>query len=139
MKNRCSCNIDTECGAWEQCIKLKVPKNIILRYNNPDREIRKTVSIDKCLVKEIKSLWKLGIVTTGCCCGHKQHLPYIGVEDEYIETMKTMGYVVQTNPHGNSRQDTFYPKSIIIEPNMVESFLNHYLKVGLLEYKRKKE
>lgn len=131
MNNKCICNLNTQYGAGEQAIKVVIPQNITLHYNNPDHEIKEAVSIDKCLVDEIKELWKFGIVTTGCCCGHKQNLPYIGVEDEFIQTMKDMGYVVLTNPHGEDRQDSFYPKSIVINPNMIESYLKHYIGVGL--------
>ena len=35
----------------------------------PQRE-RRTVSIDECIVPQIKALWAKGIQTLGCCCGH---------------------------------------------------------------------
>ena len=35
----------------------------------PDRESR-TVCIDECIVPQIQALWKEGVQTLGCCCGH---------------------------------------------------------------------
>lgn len=52
----------------------------------------KAVKIDCCLLPEILELWKLGIKTVSNCCGHTIFPPTIGVNDEYIETMKKLGY-----------------------------------------------
>lgn len=73
-----------------------------------------TICIDRCLSEEIKQLWSLGIITTGCCCGHNNEnvFPYIGVIDECIEVMKELGYAVQTNPLYPEREDSFIPKTI---------------------------
>lgn len=68
--------------------------------------------VDNCLSKEIEFIWSLGIVTTGCCCGHNFKCPYIGVRGEYSETMKKIGYKVQYNPFDPNNDNEFYPKSV---------------------------
>jgi len=68
--------------------------------------------IDKCLAKEIKTLWSEGIITTGCCCGHNFKCPYIGVDSESSERMKQLGYKVQYNPFDPNHDNEFYPKSV---------------------------
>lgn len=93
-------------------VTLEVPDTVTLRYNRPENDIREYVSIDLCLVEEIKYLWSLGIVTTGCCCGHNTLPPYIGVDDSFIPKMKELGYNVQPNHMYPEREDGFVPKSV---------------------------
>ena len=69
--------------------------------------------IDRCLLNEVSLLWSLDIVTTGCCCGHNIAEPYIGVEFEYIDQMKSLGYTVNFNSSRPKDEDSFVPKSII--------------------------
>lgn len=70
------------------------------------------LSVDKCLVGELKELWDMGIVTTGCCCGHNNYNPYIGVLPENIPQMKKLGYEVQFNPMRPHDEDQFWPKTV---------------------------
>jgi hypothetical protein len=49
----------------------------------------------------------MGIVTTGCCCGHNKIFAYIGVAWESIEKMKELGYETV-----NGRMDEFKPISL---------------------------
>ncbi len=74
----------------------------------------KGICVDRCLESEIKELWDKGIITTGCCCGHnvKPELAYIGVENEFIEKMKSMGYEVAYNPSRPNDEDSFTPKTL---------------------------
>lgn len=75
------------------------------------------VSVDACLVPEIVALWRAGIGTTGCCCGHNQGLPgFIGVFPEHVEVMKALGYRVQPNESRPGAEDSFWPKSFGQEP-----------------------
>jgi hypothetical protein len=84
------------------------------------REQNSDICIDNCLVDEIKDLWSKGIVTTGNCCGHNHCFPYIGVIEEHIWIMKSLGYEVQNNPMDESREDSFIPKSIKQTPKQKE-------------------
>ena len=93
-------------GTYECCVSLKLP----FKQNFFGTE-REYVSVDKCIVDEIKDLWSKGIKTTGCCCGHNTIDGYVGVVDEDIPKMKQLGYRVQFNPHRPNYEDTFYLKT----------------------------
>lgn len=71
------------------------------------------VNIDKCLLPEVLLLWEKGIRTTGCCCGHGRHAPYIGVDPEDIPRMKELGYQVADNPCRPGAEDSFFPKTVL--------------------------
>mgnify|MGYP001116736770 CR=1 FL=1 len=63
---------------------------------------------------EIEELWRKGIRTTGCCCGHGIWLGFIEVVDEDITKMEQMGYVhyiYERELGGKERMDAFIPKS----------------------------
>ena len=67
---------------------------------------------DKCLRTEILKLWQEGVKTVASCCGHRQVLPIISVQDESVPLMEAMGYrhrYVNTNPSLNH----FTAKTII--------------------------
>jgi hypothetical protein len=49
---------------------------------DPHRESR-TVCIDACIVGTIKSLWRWGINTHGCCCGHNRRPPSVVLAPHY--------------------------------------------------------
>ena len=51
-----------------------------------------TVCVDRCLKNEILKLWKVKILTTGCCCGHNKGVPYINTIEEDHGKMKALGY-----------------------------------------------
>lgn len=105
----CKCE-DIEIGACDNQVILVVPQNIKIKYNNTLGTLRTTVNIDKCLAEEIKYLWKLGVITTGCCCGHNRNEGYIGVEDKFIPTMLRMGYEIKFNKCRPNDKDSFVPK-----------------------------
>lgn len=67
------------------------------------------VCVDVCLSLEVTKLWQQGITTTGCCCGHGSHDPYIGVIEADIPRMKSLGYVVAPNPMRPGDEDSFVP------------------------------
>lgn len=66
--------------------------------------------LDECVAEEVLELWKLGITTTGCCCGHNKISGYIGVIDADIPRMKELGYLVAPNQSRPGDEDSFYPK-----------------------------
>jgi len=116
---KCQCDPDkVEYQEYQRTITVVIPESVEIRRNAPDRELRENVCIDVCLVSEIFELWRLGIATTGCCCGHnKGGIAYIGVEEEFIPKMKELGYKVHINPNDTTREDSFYPKSLILLNN----------------------
>ena len=75
---------------------------------------KSVIPVDECLANEIEELWRKGIRTTGCCCGHGIWLGFIEVVDEDILKMEQMGYVhyiYEREFGGKERMDTFIPKS----------------------------
>lgn len=102
---------------------VEIPDNITILYNAPDREPRTSVSIDKCLVEEIKNLWSKGIHTSGCCCGHGKQNGSIGVITEDIPKMKALGYEKHLNPNYPESEKFFIPKTEAIK--QVENIEDH--------------
>ncbi len=79
------------------------------RENRVNAGLGKYVSIDPCIVGEITSLWKEGIITYGCCCGHNINESFVNVDEKNIDKMLEMGYVM--NHPDKSRRDTFKLKN----------------------------
>ena len=50
------------------------------------------ICIDKCILNEIKFLWKSGIKTYGCCCGHSKNVAWVNIKEEDFNKMKKLGY-----------------------------------------------
>lgn len=118
----CACNdiVPQSQECYNQMITMKVPKTVELKYNTPDQEPKEYVSVDPCIAVEVHKLWLQGIRTTGCCCGHNTHKPYIGVVKEDISKMKELGYKVQPHEVDKYREDSFIPKSIYPQDQEVE-------------------
>ena len=90
---------------------LKPPKDFLLKNIIIDEDIYKNneISIDDCLVDEIKDLWVKGIHTNSCCCGHKNSVPkHIMVERTDYSRMLDLGYKMYLNQFGGI---CFIPKS----------------------------
>lgn len=113
---KCSC-VNIKPTSYQNEVVLNIPKYLQIKYNDDLGSLRKDVSIDKCLTEEIKTLWFLGIKTTGCCCGHNYKdvwFPHISVKDKYIEKMKLLGYHNLTNKCKPESENFFFPKSLMI-------------------------
>lgn len=93
-----------EMGSYEGQVEL-VPPDFLRRSDG------RGICVDVCLALEISRLWRAGIKTTGCCCGHGKPLAYIGVIPEHIGQMKEMGYEVSFNPSRPGDEDSFVPKT----------------------------
>jgi hypothetical protein len=101
---RCTCK-NIEVGSYCNQVELVPPSWWLSSH--------KTICVDRCLELEVKFLWGLGIRTTGCCCGHNGNgIPYIGVEDEDIATMKELGYERRHNPCRPNDNDSFIPRTV---------------------------
>lgn len=91
---------------------LQPPKDFISR--NINGRYKTSVRVDKCLAKEITSLWEQGVKTLGCCCGHGKKLGFIQVTNDSCKKMLEMGYVnyiYDDRFGGIERKDAFIPKS----------------------------
>lgn len=112
----CECN-KIEFGDCSNMITIETPTHVKVWYiernikltNIPDYP--NTIQIDPCILSEIKELWNLGIVTTGCCCGHNKQEGFVGVRDEDIEKMIELGYKIKLNENDLSRRDSFKLKN----------------------------
>ncbi len=40
----------------------------------------KTVCVDACIADQIEALWKAGVFTRGCCCGHNLQGPEVFID-----------------------------------------------------------
>lgn len=111
----CNC-VNIEIGSYGNQVELSRPPHM------PSIRGVNTVCVDKCLRNEILYLWSLGIITTGCCCGHNKVASYIGVEEKDIDRMKKMGYTVQLNNIYPEREDSFIPKTSLISSSVARGY-----------------
>lgn len=98
----CDC-VDVKMGSYNNQIILPQPS-----WSSKENGI----CVDKCIAKEVYSLWRAGIITTGCCCGHNKKNGYIGVFEGHISQMESMGYIHAPNSCRPDAKDGFYPKSV---------------------------
>jgi hypothetical protein len=90
-----NCN-NSEAQYYDCHTSIETP-DFIKKYFGRDEDL----CIDKCLTQEIKDLWNLGIITTGCCCGkhfniNNENLTsgFIGVAtNNDAQKMKELGYI----------------------------------------------
>ena len=104
---------DIPSQSYACCYHMYLPWKCKFPWEDDSAKEKKFVSIDKCLLPEILSLWELGIKTTGCCCGHGRGLPFISVDSDDIDTMKFLGYKVFHNHFRPNDEDSFIPKTHI--------------------------
>ena len=83
--SKCNCPPGTLMGTYTNQVTVSYPYGIT----------RPRISIDRCLIEELKGLWDMGIETHGSCCGHGYLVSWIGVDDEYIPMMEELGYKVR--------------------------------------------
>lgn len=96
------------CGSGNSAFGTKENKVTIMMPNDweTSRENR-FFDIDSCMVPEISWLWRKGVRTIECCCGHGCSNGYIAVDEQSIPIMKKYGYInTEEKPE---RKDLFYP------------------------------
>lgn len=105
----CKC-INVEFGSYDNQVEIiDLPPHMAAYKNKVGGA--PSICLDKCIAEEVQQLWKLGITTTGCCCGHNKLGGFIGVVDEDIQRMKEMGYAVRFNQSRPGDEDSFIPKT----------------------------
>jgi len=98
-----------ECYA--QMVVIEIPYHMSKYRNNRVKAgLGDKVAIDPCIFIEIWQLWKKGIITYGCCCGHNKIEPFVNVDKKNIKQMLDMGYI--PNHYDLTRNDTFKLKSV---------------------------
>lgn len=109
----CKCK-NIEFGSAEnyaQQILIEIPDHMLdYRKARTSVGLSSKISIDPCIVDEIKYLWSLGIETHGSCCGHNKADSFVNVHEKNIQTMLDLGYV--QNHWDQERKDTFTLKSV---------------------------
>lgn len=101
----CNC-VDVKMGSYKNSVALNMPESWTTNRSS------RVLGIDKCLVDEIKFLWDNGIRTLECCCGHNITEGYIAVDDDSIEKMKSLGYLLRINHLNPDTKNEFKPKSV---------------------------
>ena len=86
------CHIQT----YEHTISVFVPAF----YSEEVRKSKKTIGIDRCVLKEIQYLWSIGIRTYGSCCGHGIKVAMVNVHTDDMQRMIQMDYIGGINKHG---------------------------------------
>jgi len=101
----CDC-VDVEIGSYGNQIQVSAPEHM-RGLSLGCMTIRESICLDRCIANEVQALWRDGVTTTGCCCGHNKTTGYIGVYGEESKTrMLRLGYDLLRS------DDSFYPKSV---------------------------
>lgn len=109
----CEC-VNVEMGSYKNAVSIQIPKHMQkYRDNRLAAGLSENISIDTCILQEVKRLWSLGIHTRGCCCGHNKVSGMINVADESIDKMFELGYKEYPNPAHKEygKPFTFYTKT----------------------------
>lgn len=110
----CKCK-NVTIGGYENQVVRRAPDHVVAfrRLLNPD--LGEYLSIDACLADEVEDLWRAGITTTGCCCGHNlgTFAPFIGVIKDDVSRMASLGYELNDDgPECPSNGLNFKPKTL---------------------------
>ena len=104
----CNC-VNVKIGSYDNQVVLQRPLHMKERTEGTSNPF--TVCVDRCIAEEIKYLWSIKVITTGCCCGHNIQGGYIGVIEKEIEFMKKLGYKAHINKQDLRDEKNFIPKS----------------------------
>ena len=79
---RCCCTDDVEVGSYDNQLWVHAPAHMPKDSG---------YCLDVCVAEEVMSLWRAGVKTLGCCCGHGDHnLAFIQVPEEF--PLECLGY-----------------------------------------------
>jgi len=71
---------------------------------------KRGISVDRCMAGQIISLWKAGIRTYGCCCGHGEYDGWINVAREDFTKAMELGWKQYHYEDEPDRKDTVFAK-----------------------------
>lgn len=74
----CDC-AGVEMGTFTNQVELPTPAHMLSLGRIGCYEMRPTICVDRCIAPAVQALWALGVITTGCCCGHNLCDGYIGL------------------------------------------------------------
>lgn len=93
-----------------QRIRVKIPSHMkSYKQARLKDGLSDLICIDPCIFNEIQSLWALGIITYGSCCGHNIVESMVNVHDNDVQLMLELGYI--QNHIDKTRKDTFKLKT----------------------------
>jgi hypothetical protein len=72
-------------------------------WRRPGGPLR-TVLVDRCLAALVAGLNRAGVLTTGCCCGHRVEAGSILILGGPDLTIDSYGMVTRENPHAELRE-----------------------------------
>ena len=78
------------------------------------------ISVDRCMAGQIISLWKAGIRTYGCCCGHGDRVGMINVGEEDFEKALELGWEKYDFENAPDRRDTVLARSPYLYSQVIE-------------------
>lgn len=75
-----------------------------------------SLCVDTCLQHEICELWKRGVTTIGCCCGHGRKQAYVQVTPQSVQKMHELGYEPLQETEDGQGKWCFKPKTYLPFP-----------------------
>lgn len=70
------------------------------------------IAVDTCIVEQVIELWKAGIRTYGCCCGHNNIDGFINVDPDDFSRALALGFERYEFLNDPERRDTVKPRTI---------------------------
>ncbi len=109
----CEC-VNVTIGGYENQVVVEAPAKVVAYRRKVNPYLGPRIALDRCVAEEVQALWKQGIVTNGCCCGHNLGTisPYIGVRAQDVWLMRALGYEHLTAAECSFPEYHFKPKSI---------------------------
>ena len=110
-------NLCCKCGTYDCYVPL-------IAFGVGDNRL---ISVDSCIAAELCSLWRRGIETLGCCCGHGTGDGYIQVAPDHVDAMIVLGYEEipeEVSPYGDVMGSwCFVPKTEFPEYRYIDDVL----------------
>lgn len=91
----CSCPpglMDDTAARFARQVVLELPDGSGDKARRLREGLSPDVCVDPCIVGAIKDLWRQGIETTGCCCGHNDMRGWVSVHEKDYVRMFELGY-----------------------------------------------
>lgn len=98
-------------GEYEKQKELMFPNHMMADHGGYYR-VYTSFFVDSCLEKEILELWGRGVVTLGCCCGHRETSGVISVLEKDVHIMEELGYKKLPMEESFLWDFSFKPKTI---------------------------
>ncbi len=113
----CACGPEVTVQGYQNQQTVPIPAHMAAYRKAREREgLSGDLSIDRCILPELQSLWSKGVRTGGSCCGHNI-LPSMinALTKEDGHRMQAMGYVLWPSTETTAKGCwgwTFYSKTI---------------------------